>query len=632
VRPLLDTWQPWETHHIKPWIQGIVARFESDAAPLAVRAARMSPADLGSALLPFAYGDIAPLMAEWLVRFKSARGAALAWLTRHPRVAALALIPAALGKPGPDRRAAEAALRAIATVGHHATVREAAATYGEPAAAGIEALLGLDPLDVVPTRVPSLPDWAAAERHPQVLLRDRTTALPATAVTHLATMLAFSKPGQVYAGVDVVKEIVDRESLAEWGWSLFLAWQAAGLPAKEGWVLDAQGMIGTDETVRRLAPIIRAWPGEGGHARAVKALDVLVAIGTDVALLNLHGIAQKAKFKGLKDRAGEKIAEVAADRGLTPDQLADRLVPDLGLEPDGRTVLDYGPRRFVVGFDEQLRPYVADEDGTRRKDLPKPASTDDPTLAEAAYRRFAALKKDVRTIAKDQVRRLEQAMVMQRRWSAAEFRELFVAHPLLWHVVRRLVWGVYDADGAFVHGLRVAEDRTFADVHDDLIEVDAEASIGVAHPLHLGEAVSAWSSLFTDYEIVQPFAQLARPTYQLSPEERDATRLARFEGLTVPSTRVLGLTSRGWVRSDAQDNGVLAWMTRALPGDRALVVNLEPGIPYGMVTVHPEQKLEAVWINNRPEGDWPPNPHVRFGELDPVTASEILRDLTDLTR
>ena len=632
VRPLLDTWRPRDVFDIKWWIRAIVARFESDATRLAMHAAQLDPAGLGSALLPIGHGDIAPLMADWLVRLKSGRSTALAWLARHPRVAGLALIPAALGKPGPERRAAEAALRAIAAAGHAEVIRDAAATYGEPAAAGIEALLGLDPLDVVPTRVPSLPDWAAPERHPQVLLRDRASALPAAAVTHLATMLAFSKPGEVYAGVDVVKEIIDRESLAEWGWSLFLAWQAAGLPAKEGWVLDAQGLIGTDETVRRLAPIIRAWPGEGGHARAAKALDVLAAIGSDIALMTLHSFAQKAKHRSLRERATEKIAEIAANRGLTPQELADRLVPDLGLEPDGTTVLDYGRRRFIVGFDEQLRPYVADEDGTRRKDLPKPGAADDPALADAAYKRFAALKKDVRTIAKDQVRRLEQAMVMQRRWSAAEFRELFVAHPLLWHVVRRLVWGVYDTDGTFVHGLRVAEDRTFADVHDDLIEVDAEASIGVAHPLHLGDTVSAWSSLLADYEIVQPFAQLARPTYQLSPEERDAARLARFEGLTVPSTRVLGLTSRGWVRSDAQDNGVLAWLTRALPGDRALVVNLEPGIPYGMVTAYPEQKLEAVWINDRPEGDWPPSGHVRFGELDPVTVSEILRDLTDLTR
>lgn len=632
ARPLLDTWKPEESFFIEPWIRCIVARFGTDAARLAVCAARLHPAGLGSALLPFAHGEIAPLVADWLVRLKSARSTALAWLTRHPRVAALALIPAALGQPGAKRREAETALRAIAAGGHAEVIRTAAATYGEPAARGVDALLAVDPLDLVPTRVPSLPDWAAPELHPQVLLRERASALPATAVTHLATMLAFSRLGEVYAGIEVVKEIVDRDSLAEWGWSLFLAWQEAGLPAKHGWVLDAQGMIGNDETVRRLAPIIRAWPDEGGHARAVRALDVLAAIGTNVALMHLHGLAQKAGSRGLRNRAGEKIAEVAAGLGLTSEQLADRLVPDLGLEPDGRTVLDYGRRRFVVGFDEQLRPYVCDEDGTRRKDLPKPGATDDPTLAPAAYQRFAALKKDVRTIAKDEIRRLEQAMVMQRRWTAAEFRELFLGHPLLWHLVRRLVWGVYDTDGGLSQGLRVAEDRTFADVNDETIELDAQASVGVVHPLHLGDTLTAWANLFADYEIVQPFPQLDRPTYRLAPEEHDATRLTRFEGLTVPTTRVLGLTNRGWQRGEPQDAGAQVWMTRELPGDRALVVNLDPGLLAGAPTMYPAQKLEAIWINNRPEGNWWSEQHgmVRFGDLDPVTASEILRDLTDL--
>ncbi|MGW5641005.1 DUF4132 domain-containing protein, partial [Streptomyces sp. NPDC003832] len=35
-------------------------------------------------------------------------------------------------------------------------------------------------------------------------------------------------------------------------------------------------------------------------------------------------------------------------------------------------------------------------------------------------------------------RRFVAAMVTRRSWTAAEFRELFVAHPLLWHLVRRL--------------------------------------------------------------------------------------------------------------------------------------------------------------------------------------------------
>ncbi|MEK8174305.1 DUF4132 domain-containing protein [Streptomyces sp. M19] len=50
------------------------------------------------------------------------------------------------------------------------------------------------------------------------------------------------------------------------------------------------------------------------------------------------------------------------------------------------------------------------------------------------------MKKDVRTVATAQVRRLEDAMVAGRGWTTAEFRELFVSHPLLSHLVRRLVW------------------------------------------------------------------------------------------------------------------------------------------------------------------------------------------------
>src|SRR6185369_16203815 len=148
----------------------------------------------------------------------------------------------------------------------------------------------------------------------------------------------------------------------------------------------------------------------GGHARAVTGVGVLAAIGTDVALMHLHGIAQRAKFKGLKTAAQQKMDEVAAGLGLDAEQLADRLVPDFGLAADGSLRLDYGPRQFLVGFDEQLRPFVADADGKRLKALPKPGARDDAELAPAAYKQFAALKKDVRTVAADQIRRLERAM------------------------------------------------------------------------------------------------------------------------------------------------------------------------------------------------------------------------------
>ncbi len=67
------------------------------------------------------------------------------------------------------------------------------------------------------------------------------------------------------------------------------------------------------------------------HKRATVGLDILAAISSDIALMQLNGIAQKLKFKALQERAKEKIADIAESRELTVAELEDRLAPALGL-------------------------------------------------------------------------------------------------------------------------------------------------------------------------------------------------------------------------------------------------------------------------------------------------------------
>lgn len=634
VRPLLEDWRPGYPWNADTWMKPIVAKYELEALNAALDVTTGNPGT-GSLLAPFCDVRVARLMADWLIRLKSGRRIALTWFGRHGVAAARLLVPDAVGPAGKPRAGAEAALRLIASASGDEAVVEAARSYGTEAAEAVATLLAADPLDKVPARLPKPGAWADPALLPQVLLRDRVHALPLPAVGYVITMLALSKPGDVYPGLDIVREVCDPQSLAEWAWEVFERWRTAGLPAKDGWALTGLGWIGDDETVRRLTPIIRAWPGEGGHQRAVTGLDVLAEIGTEIALMHLNGISQRVKFKGLKTRAQEKINEVAEGLGLTAEQLADRLVPDFGLEEDGNMVLDYGPRRFVVGFDEQLKPYVLDEGGKRRKDLPAPGVRDDADLAPAAKKRFGELKKDVRTVAGDLIRRLETAMVARRVWTRTEFADLFVGHPLTRHLACRLVWLTETV--AETHGVRtafrVAEDRTFADVEDDTIELPAETRIRLAHPLDLGDSLEAWSEVFADYEILQPFAQLGRAVHTLTEDERAAARLTRFEGITVPTTRLLGLQRNGWSRGEPQDAGVERWFSRAVGPDRFVVLDLDPGIAVGVIDEFPEQTFRAVWLNTCPDDYWPSRTTtLTFGELDPVVASEVLADLTSLTR
>ncbi|HEU5028156.1 MAG TPA: DUF4132 domain-containing protein [Spirillospora sp.] len=640
VRPWLAGWKPqlWEA---EMWLRPVVARFGVDALPVALRVAEQDPAGLADRALPFLDAGMARLMAACLNKPKRGRKTALAWFARHGVDTVPLLVPAALGKPGPARREAEGALRLVAEKhGNDEVIKAAARAHGDDVADALRAAVLVDPLELLPKRIPVVGEWAVPETLPQIRLRGRDDALPVAAVRHLLTMLAMSKNDEVYAGVGIVKEACDRESLAEFAWALFEQWRRNEAPAHDGWALAQLGWLGDDDTARRLTPLIRAWPGDGGHSKAVVGLDVLAAIGTDVALMQLHGIAQKVKFKGLKARAQDKVQEVADGLSLTAEQLGDRLVPDFGLDADGGLVLDYGPRRFVVGFDEQLRPQVSDEDGTGRKALPKPGAKDDPELAPAAYKRFAALKKDVRTVADGQIRRLEAAMVARRRWTAGEFRRLFVEHPLIWHIARRLVWVAEDgvaedgggADGREAVAFRVAEDRTFADAADDAVSLPESARVGIPHPLELGGAVEAWSVLFADYAILQPFPQLGREVHTLTEDERAARRLARFEGAAVDPVDVLGLERRGWRRGDPMDAGIRHSMYREAPGGLYVNVHLNPGIDVGMDFAG-EQRLEVIWVDDRPEtGDWCAREGRRpIGDLDPVTASEVLAELAGVT-
>ncbi|MFI5841559.1 DUF4132 domain-containing protein [Catenuloplanes sp. NPDC051500] len=583
--PVLVDWDPY-LYAPDGWLPPIVARWGAAALPAVLRIARRDRA-AAPTLMPLVSPEVATLMADWFTRMKSLRGLARTWLLRHPDAAARALIPAALGRPGPARLAAHTALRIL----DRATITQSARGYGPEAAAAIESILDTDPLTVLPTKIPQV-EWADPETLPRVRLRDGSGVLPAASARHLLTMLAISRPG-VYPGVPIARELLDTGDLAEFGWAVFRRWQQAGTPPADDWALTGLGLIGDDETVRRLSAVIRAWPGQNGHTKAVAGLEVLATIGTDTALIHLNGIARRVTFKGLKERARQTIAELADARGLTEEQLADRIVPDLGLSADGSLDLD----GYLVRFDEQLRPYVTDPAGKRRKTAPSP--------------RFAALKKDARVLAADQIARLERAMVEDRRWTGAEFGRFLVRHPLLWAVVHRLLWGAHHPDGT-VRVFRVAEDRTFATLDDMALAVADDAVIGLPHPARTD--LSGWGEVLDDYEIIQPFPQVAREVFSTGTEA--------FAGATVETARLLGLERRGWRRGDPFEGGVQIDITRPLPGRRTVALTMEPGIVIGDPTRFPVQKIDGPFVTEAP-GDR----HLPFGRLDPAIASEVIRDL-----
>ncbi|MGW4098532.1 DUF4132 domain-containing protein [Mycobacterium sp. NPDC004974] len=555
---------------------------------------------------------VAVRIAEWLSgQRRSLIAVARAYLHRHGPDIAPYLLPAATDA-AETRGAAHTALRYLAAHSSVDEVIEAVRRHDSEAVPLVTAVLAVDPLLVLPKRVPRLPDWARSTLATPVRLADGSQ-LPPDAVESVAVMLMLSGPVLPYAGVTQLMDLCDVASLNAFSWALFEAWWAFGAPGAHKWALDALAWFADDESVDRIAEMVKAWPSQGRGGRIPHGLDVLSTIGTDHALLTLFRLSKKGRSKPLKDKAAERLGEIAVARGLSDEQMADRLIPDLGLDEASAAVFDYGPRRFTVEFDELLQPVVRDQDGARLRSFPKPGVRDDAEVAEESHRRFTRLKREARVVAKEQLPRLETAMIHERRWTATEFELIFANHPVMVHLARRLVWGQFDESGSLATTFRIAEDRSYADVDDTTAALDPDLPVGIVHPLH--GSLAGWAEVFADYEILQPFPQVAREVIRATGEDLAGKTLRRFEDARAETFALLGLASRGWTVGEPLDGPLRHDVSRPAPRSRSVGIWVDPGIPFDPREI--DSQTIQVEVS---EGT--------FGDLGVVFTSEVVTDVT----
>jgi hypothetical protein len=570
---------------------------------------------------------IAPSIARVAARRKKFRLAALAWLAEHAEVAAYGLIPDAVGPTGEGRDDATAALAYLAARGQQKAVLAAAKEYGKAVLVAIEALLSRDPLalDVAP---PKPPAFLRLAELPRVRLA-KGGILDDRATEALVEMLQISPLDPAYPGISLVARACEPASLAAFALELVEQWVLGDAPGRHDWMLHAIVHLPSEASTRRLVALAREWARKN-QAKAARAAGALATLGTDVALLHLSHIAETTRFDALRKQVSALVLEAASARGLTLDELGDRTVPDAGLDPDGTLRLDYGPkRRFRVTLDETLQPQVEEllpggKRSAAARALPRPTKHDDAAAAELARERFLALKKELEAIADRQRRRLEHALATQRCWTIAEFKTLLVEHPLAGHLARRLVWvSAHEKRSAL---FRVAEDRSFADDRDRAFALPEGASIRLAHPARDPELTKAWPRTFGEYAILQPFEQLARGAPPIDARERDATTLERVAGIKAPAKKVLGvLESRGFRRVDP---GYVQTFVRAARdtkgGELEVRVAVSPPFEIAYLQSADDATTEPATLRD------PKAAARRFGDLDAVSFSELVRDLDAL--
>ncbi len=421
-----------------------------------------------------------------------------------------------------------------------------------------------------------------------------------------------------------LREHADAAALDAFAWHIFRCWQEAGGPADERWGLHALGLLGGDASAIKLAPLVAAWPEEKLTQRAEIGLECLAVLGSDAALLQLDALAGRRGPKALQSKARSLIREVCKRRGLSNDQLEDRVVPRLGFDERGERVLDYGPRQFRIAVGPRLEPILRDDRGKSMRSLPRAADSDDPQKVQEAGETWKAIKKALGDTLRAQAERLEKAMVKGRRWPAAEFDEQMVRHPLMGHVCRLLLWGAYGADRKLAGAFRV-DDRRYLDAEDRPFVPADGSTIGLAHPALLTpEARDAWNKVFAARGLAQPFSQLARPIHALEEDEKEQRSFTRFDlenaqWYTLSTTLERG----GWTHGTSSS---LQAFTRHFPGaDHTAVLRIT--LSEGIRTITSAQFVRGLsWSSLADRRD----AALLLGEVDAAVLSEVIGTLRQL--
>ena len=167
------------------------------------------------------------------------------------------------------------------------------------------------------------------------------------------------------------------------------------------------------------------------------------------------------------------------------------------------------------------------------------------------------IQKEVREVNRAQKERLEQYMVLERRWNKDKWTKFYLMNPVMFIYASTLLWGVFDKNNKLQKLFYVDEDTSLLDIEDDEIDIN-NGKIGIVHPLRLtDEQKTAWSQKFYEYNIVQPFSQLNRDFFGLQSTEENAKTIERYNGK--PSSKGARATQghferRGW-RKDVKDAG-----------------------------------------------------------------------------
>jgi hypothetical protein len=243
----------------------------------------------------------------------------------------------------------------------------------------------------------------------------------------------------------------------------------------------------------------------------------------------------------------EKALNGAAERaGLSRDDLEDMAVPTYGLAADGHLSEQFGECSVDLG----LVPETGEIELRWKSATGKSVKSPPAEVKQSHPSRLKEIKRtaaDAEKMFSAQRFRIEQFLVNERKINYEHWSKLFLDHPLLSAIAKRLIWRFENGNnvtlGAWLDG------QIFAWNNEPLAGLGSATVVQLWHPLQSdAQTILSWRCWLEDHHIVQPFKQAHREVYLLTPaEEQTETYSNRFAAHVIRQHQFASLCrERGW--------------------------------------------------------------------------------------
>lgn len=257
---------------------------------------------------------------------------------------------------------------------------------------------------------------------------------------------------------------------------------------------------------------------------------------------HLARLLVRIKYPKVKKKIGAALDEAAKLSGVSRGELEEMALATHGLSADAACEVPIGTGHARIAITGP-----ADVGITWRRDGGK-WTPNVPSALAAEKAAISQVRKLAKEIEMDQavlVHRIQQVWLEDRSWTADGWRQVFVDHPLRIKFAESLIW-LLDRGGDRVSALW--RNGRFEDSSGQAIDATA-AVITLWHPI--GRAVAetiAWRSRLRELSIKQPFKQVHREVYLVTPAElATSTYSNRFAGHVLKQHQMMTLARlNGW--------------------------------------------------------------------------------------